>query len=239
MGRGSSKGGGGGGGARASGTTKTVGMESTINDLNNLVQQDSARYLRERLAQIPNGDTITLYSPERDRNGHMTGGVNPDSVVSFRKRDGQWEQVNGPAWSNQRPTDGDLARRAMNNFNRFYPGVGTTESHVKIDGRRRTIEGTTVEGGTFDILARGKNSTFVKKEVRGNLTTINGQQYGIRKLDGEYNITHTGTGLLVNNSRTPLKTMAQAVNYLKTFTMPSGPVVENAERRMKTIFRED
>ena len=223
MGRGSSKGGGGGGGAQASGTTRAVGMESTVSDLNNLLQQDSTRLLRERLEQIPNGTSITLYSPERDRNGNEIG-VNPDSVVSFRKRDGQWEQTDGPAWSNQHPTDGDMARRAMNNHVKFYPGVGSTESRVVADGRTRTVEGVKVTGGTYDIMVRGQNSLFD----------------GIQKTGNEYSITHIDSGILVNNSRAgTLKTMSQAVNYLKNFTMPNQTQVESMVRRFRNTFRED
>lgn len=239
MGRGSSKGGGGGGGAQASGTTRAVGMESTVSDLNNLLQQDSTRLLRERLEQIPNGTSITLYSPERDRNGNEIG-VNPDSVVSFRKRDGQWEQTDGPAWSNQHPTDGDMARRAMNNYTRFYPGVGSTESRVVADGRTRTVEGVKVTGGTYDIMVRGQNSLFAKRAVKGSLTEINGVRYGIQKTGNEYSITHIDSGILVNNSRAgTLKTMSQAVNYLKNFTMPNQTQVESMVRRFRNTFRED
>lgn len=235
--RGGSKAGGSGGGGGAQRTVAT--SNSTINDLNNLVQQDSTRDLRERLAQIPNGTSITLYSPERDRNGREIG-VNPDSVVSFRKRDGQWEQTDGPAWSNQHPTDGDMARRAMNNYTRFYPGVGSTESRVVADSGTRTVEGVKVIGGTYDIMVRGQNSLFAKRAVKGSLTEINGVRFGIQKTGNEYSITHIDSGVLVSGSRSgTLKTMSQAVNYLKNFTMPNSTQVESMVRRFRNTFRED
>lgn len=237
MGRGGSKAGGSGRGGGAQRTVAT--SDRTINELNNLLQQDSTRLLRERLEQIPNGTSITLYSPERDRNGNEIG-VNPDSVVSFRKRDGQWEQTDGPAWSNQHPTDGDMARRAMNNHVKFYPGVGSTESRVVADGRTRTVEGVKVTGGTYDIMVRGQNSLFAKRAVKGSLTEINGVRYGIQKTGNEYSITHIDSGILVNNSRAgTLKTMSQAVNYLKNFTMPNQTQVESMVRRFRNTFRED
>lgn len=198
---------------------------------------DSSREVREALASIREGQSITLYSAEFSGTSEVNGVAN-DLTVWTKQGDGTWLSDNA-----QRKDNSDLAR---NYYNAGYgrklaPGRQSTESYVSVDESGRggaMVDGMRWNNGTYDVQARGAGAQGTRKVMyRGKIATYNGTQYATTKIGGEYSVTHVPTGLRVGGAKT-LKGATDVVRQMdKQVHNIAG--LSDMERRFAKTLRGD
>lgn len=86
-----------------------------------------------------------------------------------------------------------------------------TSSSFAVTGRKvYTHGGLEFRNGTYDTLNNTGGGRMRKFSEKGQITTYDGENYGVKKKSGSYSITHVGTGLGIGNAKT-MEDVAQKI----------------------------
>lgn len=201
---------------------------------------DSRSGVREALDQIREGQKITTYKTEYNRNLQTDEGTAENIVTWTKMDDGTWRSDNG-----RRLDNGQLARQIYNGspVDRLVAGEISTESHLDVPSKGgRTIDGLKYVGGTYDVQiagTAGAGKGARKYERKGNITTYNGTMYGATFDGGEYTITHIPTGLSVGAKN--VKNMKDVSSFIRSVDKQVKTIrgLDEMEERFKKTIRGD
>lgn len=217
----------------SSGKSGSAGTQRQLDKINELARGTGGRTEMETML---NGmKTGTEFSLLKTTNGLV------DSYTTLKKTGkDSWTSNNGVN-ATKKVSTSDIIRRLKNNGGNLVTGGIDTSSHVKITGRqRKAADGLTYAKGTYDILMGGVSagkSGRRKTEVSGRITSYNGNQYGVAKTTGGYNITHLKTGLLVNYGAVKRGDVANTIKEADKIFKQNSRRFEQAEDEFKRTRR--
>lgn len=223
----------GGRGASSSvGKGGSAGTQKKLDKINELARGTGGR--TEMKTMLNGMKTGTEFSLLKTTNGLV------DSYTTLKKTGkDSWTSNNGVN-ATKKVSTSDIIRRLKNNGGNLVTGRIDTSSHVKITGRqRKAADGLTYAKGTYDILMGGSagKSGRRKTEVSGRITSYNGNQYGVAKTTGGYNITHLKTGLLVNYGAVKRGNVANTIKEADKIFKQNSRRFEQAEDEFKRTRR--
>lgn len=198
---------------------------------------DSTRAdIREALHNMPEDSRFFQYS---EKDGEIS------AYDDIRKlRDGSFRIVqsteNGTA---TRTLDEDemvrriYKRSAGNSFHTLEPD---TSSGVNVNGKKvYKHEGLEFRNGTYDKIVKGRfegrADRIRKVRESGQITSYQGQRYGVTKKGGEYLTTHVETGLLVGRSKDYAGVVSQIKRASDTISSRPSQYKKTADKFKRTL----
>lgn len=160
-----------------------------------------------------------------------------------------WKKTGKESWTAKnginKPTEAttsDIIRKLKNGGGKLVTGGVDLSSHVKITGRqRKASDGLSYAKGTYDVLMGGVSAGKFgrrKTEVSGRITSYNGNQYGVSKTKGGYDITHIKTGLKVNNGAVKQGNVANTIKEADKYINRNSKSFEKAADEFKRTMRK-
>lgn len=199
--------------------TEKVGG-APIGRLQRLTPDSGRSELREALQRLPEESTFYYQRPVDGTFVEITKTRNGDYLVDGRRVDEnqmvrKYTGVHGKNFLSERPD---------------------TSSSFAVTGRKvYTHGGLQFRNGTYDTLNNTGGGRLRKFSENWQITTYDGESYGVKKKSGSYSITHVGTGLALGN----VKTMEDVAKRIKDTSdrVRRMPEKRKAEERLRNTVR--